>query len=349
MGPTNETIDGPPIRLAAVGLDHIHVLAQVAALVGAGAELAAIHPPSGPLAPLLIRAYPDAAAVADLRSILEDERIDVLVTAAVPDERADLAIAAMRHGKDVLCDKPGAVTLEQLERIRVAWRETGRQWSVFFSERVESAATLRAVELVEGGAIGRPIQTLGVGPHRLGLLGRPPWFFDPARSGGILADLASHQVDQFLVFTGARNVEIASATVANQAHPEHPLFEDFGEVLLRGDDRVTGYARVDWFTPDGLPSWGDVRLTILGTEGTIEVRKNLDLAGREGAEHLFLVDREGVRHIPCAGAPKPFARDWLRDVRRRTQTALPVEHCLRASEIAVRAQQQAKRLRVEPA
>ena len=59
--------------------------------------------------------------------------------------------------------------------------------------------------------------------------------------------------------------------------------------------------RVDWFTPDGLPTWGDGRLTILGTEGTIELRKYVDIAGRPGGDHLFLVDKKGVRHIDCSG------------------------------------------------
>ena len=58
---------------------------------------------------------------------------------------------------------------------------------------------------------------------------------------------------------------------------------------------------MDWFTPDGLPTWGDGRLTILGTEGTIELRKYLDIAGRPGTDHLFLVDKAGTRHIDASG------------------------------------------------
>ena len=63
-------------------------------------------------------------------------------------------------------------------------------------------------------------------------------------------------------------------------------------MLLRTGD-VTGYIRVDWFTPEGLPDWGDGRLTILGTEGYIELRKYIDIGGAPGIDHLFLVDAQG--------------------------------------------------------
>ena len=70
--------------------------------------------------------------------------------------------------------------------------------------------------------------------------------------------------------------------------------------MLRGD-RGTGYIRVDWFTPDGLSTWGDGRLTILGTDGFIEIRKNVDIGGRPGGSHLFLVDQKDTRYIDCQG------------------------------------------------
>jgi predicted dehydrogenase len=335
--------DEAGVRFAAVGLDHLHVFSQVHALVEAGGELAAIVPGDAPVAELVGRAHPGAARDRSWEEVLDDESIQVIVSAAVPDQRCELAVAAMERGKDVLVDKPGAVNLEQLERLQRVQAATGRHWAVFFSERIESPATVHALDLVRSGAIGRPVQTLGVGPHRLGG-GRPDWFYDPARSGGILGDIASHQVDQFLVFTGEEDAVVERAFTANYANPEQPAFEDFGELVLRGR-RATGYARVDWFTPDGLPTWGDVRLTVLGTEGTLEVRKNVDLAGREGAEHLFVVDAQGVRHVDCRAMPRPFGVDWLRDVRDDTDLALPTAHCLRATGIALRAQEMALALR----
>ncbi len=335
----------PRVRFAALGVDHIHAFSMATTLVRAGGELAAYH--GGALAESFGKAFPDARAARDAREILEDASIALVVCAAVPDERAREAAAAMRHGKDVLVDKPGAVTLAELAGLRAVQRETGRQWTVYFSERLENAATVRAIDLVRAGAIGRPLHVESLGPHRLGLVPRPDWFWDRARSGGILADLGSHAVDQLLVLTGAASAEPLAAVVANHGQPERPGFEDLGEMLLRAGE-ATGYARVDWWTPKGLPTWGDLRLFVVGSQGTLEVRKNCDPAGREGASHLFVADGEGVRHVDCGRDPLRFGRTFLSDVVERTQRALPSAHCFAASEAALRAQAAARRLAGAP-
>jgi predicted dehydrogenase len=188
----------------------------------------------------------------------------------------------MRHGKDVMLDKPGATSLEQLAELRQAQSETGRILSICYSEHYRQRATVEAGRLVQAGAIGRVIQTIGLGPHRLGLNPRPAWFFERAKYGGILCDIGSHQVEQFLFFTGSTEAEVVTSQVGNFAHPDTPELEDFGDMLLRSP-AATGYVRVDWFTPDGLGTWGDGRLTILGTEGTIELRKYVDIAGGPAA------------------------------------------------------------------
>lgn len=335
--------DPPPVRFAAIGIDHLHAVEQVAMLLQAGAEFAAWYGSGDDLSPLFEKGFPQARRASDRRAILEDPSIALVICAAIPERRAELATLAMRHGKDVLVDKPGAVRLEELEELRAVQRETGRLWTVFFSERLGSRATVEAVELVHSGAIGRPLQTVGLGPHQVGLAPRPEWFWQPRRAGGILADLATHQIDQFLVVTGSEEVEIASAQVANYSHPEKPEFEDFGDLLLRAPT-ATGYARVDWYTPAGFGTWGDGRLFILGSEGAIEVRKNCDLAGREGGEHLFLVDGERTRYVECGEVPLPFAPALLRDVVERSETAMPQAHAFRVTEIALRAQGEAARL-----
>jgi predicted dehydrogenase len=249
----------------------------------------------------------------------------------------------MRHGKDYMSDKPGFTTLEQLAEARQVQAETQRIYSICYSERFENAATVKAGELVKSGAIGRVIQTIGLGPHRANLPSRPEWFFRREAFGGILADIASHQADQFLFFTGSTSAEIVAAQVANYQHPEYPELEDFGDLTMRGDGG-TGYIRVDWFTPNGLAAWGDTRLTILGTEGYIEVRKNIDVAGRPGANHLFLVDHQGTRYMDCNDVPLPYGPQLVSDIINRTETAMTQEHCFLAAELVLRAQAQATRL-----
>ena len=280
-------------------------------------------------------------------SLLRDPSIDLIVTAAVPDRRSTIAVEALTNGKDVVADKPGCVTLEQLDEIEKAVAQSGRFWSVTFSERFEVRCAIRAGQLVREGRIGQVVQTLGLGPHRegdrahlAGGEGRPEWFYDRDRTGGIITDIASHQIDQFLWFTGSTTAEVVASTAANYTHPDAPSMQDFGEVLLRSDT-AHGYIRVDWYTPQGLPTWGDGRLMILGSEGYLELRKYVDIAGRPGRDHLFVVDADGTEHIDCSDAALTYYPDLVSDVRNRTTTACPQEHTFEVMRLAILAQGQA--------
>jgi predicted dehydrogenase len=334
----------PPLKFAAIGLDHRHIYHQVGRLLDLGAICKGYHARDSAV-PLdgFVRRFPDLPRVRDVRALLEDPEIRLIVTAGIPSERAGIALEAMRHGKDVMVDKPGVITKAQLAEVMDLQRRTGRIWSVNFSERFEVPAMTRATELVRSGAIGRVVQTAGFGPHRLNRHLRPDWFFKPAEAGGILADIGSHQIDQFLHFTGSTDAKIVASAVANYANPEDPEFEDFGEILLRSD-RGNGYIRVDWYTPDGLPTWGDGRCTILGTEGYIELRKYVDIAGRDGTDHLFLVDRDATRYVDCRDAPLPYYERLIADVLERTETAMPQAHCFKVCALALEAQAKAVRL-----
>lgn len=330
----------PRIRFAVIGMNHAHIYGQVDATVRGGGQLVSFCATEPELAAEFAQRYPNAKQARDERAILEDLSIQLVVSAIVPDERAPLGIRVMQHGKDFLADKPGITTLEQLRDVRRAQAATKRIYSIMYSERFENAATVRAGELVQSGAIGKVVQTIGLGPHRIHPPDRPEWFWNPRRYGGIICDIGSHQFDQFLFFTGSTSGEIVASQVRNVRHPEHPAFQDFGDVMVRGNGG-TGYIRLDWFTPDGLPTWGDTRVTILGTDGYIEIRKNVDIGGKDGGNHLFLVDGKGVRHIDCNDVPLPFGRQLVDDVLDRTETAMTQAHCFLTTELALIAQQKA--------
>jgi predicted dehydrogenase len=325
------------IRFAVIGINHNHIFGQVDALLGAGAEFVSFFAREDELAAPFAERYPQARRVDDARRILENDSIAVVLSAAIPKDRARIGIEAMRRGKDYMVDKPGMITPEELVEVRRVQKETGRIYSIFYSEHFSSRVTNKAGELIRAGAIGKVVNTLGLGPHRLNAPIRPSWFFEREAYGGILTDIASHQCEQFLFFTGAKDAEVTYAMVANRNNPQMPGLQDFGEMTLRTAD-ATGYIRVDWFTPDGLPIWGDGRVMIVGTEGTIEMRKYIDIAGREGKDHLFLVDRTGMRHLDCSNEDLPYGRDFLNDVRDRTETAMGQEHCFKAMELTLRAQ-----------
>jgi predicted dehydrogenase len=333
----------PSIKFAAIGLNHNHIYGQTKALLDAGAELVAVHADEDDLASAYAAVYPQARRVLDMRAILDDRSIQMVVCAITPDVRAKMAIEIMRAGKDVMVDKPGVITLDELAEVRRVQAETKRIFSVCYSERFETRATAKASVLVAAGAIGRVVQTVGLGPHALNNNPRPDWFYQRKRYGGVLCDIAAHQCDQFLHFTGSTTAEVVASHVANYANPETPELEDFGEVLLRGNGG-TGYIRVDWYTPKGLGTWGDGRLTILGTEGYIELRKYIDITGRPGGDHLFLVDQKGTRHIDCSAEPLPYGPNLIADSLNRTETAMSQAHCFLATELALKAEAMARKL-----
>ena len=338
-----------PVRFAAVGLDHAHAFGQIAGLLRQGCELVGLasDDADAAVAQATRERWPEVPWSTDAQALLTDPSIDVIVTAATPDRRAPIAITALHNGKDVVADKPGCISLDQLDELEKAVAESGRFWSVTFSERFEVRSAVKAGELVRAGRIGRVVQTLGLGPHRegdrahlAGGQGRPEWFYDRGRTGGIITDIASHQIDQFLYYTGSSTAEVVSSTVANYTHPELPRMQDFGDLTLRSEN-AQGYVRVDWYTPQGLPTWGDGRLMILGTEGYIELRKYVDIAGRPGGDHLFVVDGESTEYVDCSDVDLPYYPALVHDVRQRTETACPQRHTFEVMRLAITAQQSA--------
>ena len=325
------------INFAVIGIHHGHIFGQTDALLAAGATLVSYYSTPSPLTAEFARKYPQSKAVRSEAEILYDQSIHMVVSADIPCERAALGVRVMQHGKDYMSDKPGFTTLAQLGEVRRVQATTQRIYSICYSERLENKASVKAGELIAAGEIGRVIQTIGLGPHRPNLPSRPTWFFEREKYGGILCDIASHQFDQFLYFTGSTQAEIIAAQVGNLNHPQYSELQDFGDAMVRGNGGI-GYLRVDWFTPDGLPVWGDGRLTIMGTDGYMELRKYIDLEGRPGGSHLFVVNKQGVRYVDCSTVELPYGRNLVADVLNRTETAMSQTHCFLASELALTAQ-----------
>ena len=333
----------PKIKFGVVGINHGHINSQVEAVIRGGGELVSMFAKEPDLTAAFVKRFPQVKVARNEAEVLEDKSLQLVVSAAIPDERAPLGVRVMKHGKDYMVDKPGITTLEQLAEVRKVQAATKRIYSIMYSERLENRATVKAGELVQAGAIGRVLQTIGIGPHRTNLKTRPAWFFERERYGGILCDIASHQADQFLFFTGSTSADVVASQVGNLNHPQYPGLEDFGDMMLRGN-RGTGYVRVDWFTPNGLSTWGDGRLTILGTDGFIEIRKNVDITKRPEGNNLYLVDQKETRFIDCQKVELPYGEQLVQDILNRTETAMPQAHCFLATELVLKAQKQAQRV-----
>lgn len=332
----------PRIRFSVIGINHGHINSLAETVMNAGGEFVSFYAKEPDLSADFAKRFPQAKVARSVDEILNDKSIHLVVSAAIASERAPLGIEVMRHGKDFLADKPGILTLDQLKEVRKVQKETNRIYAILYGERLENKSTMKAAELIKQGAIGKVIQTIGLGPHRLNASSRPAWFFNKKQYGGILVDLATHQCDQFLYFTGSTKAEIVASQVGNFNHPQYQM-EDFGDAMVKGDGG-TGYMRVDWFTPDSLSTYGDARLTILGTEGYIEIRKNVDLAGRKGGNHLFVVNNKETRYVESDDVELTYGKLLVDDVLNRTETAMTQAHAFLTAELSIRAQTQAKNI-----
>jgi predicted dehydrogenase len=330
---------------AAVALDHGHIYGQCNGLIEAGGELRYVYDPDPAKVESFLQAFPGVEAAKSLDEVLEHPDIKLVAAAAVPNERGPLGLRVMAAAKDYFTDKAPFTSLAQLEAARKKVEETGQKYLVYYSERLHVECAVFAGDLVKDGAIGRVIQVLGLGPHRLTAPSRPRWFFERDKYGGILCDIGSHQIEQFLFYSGANDAEVRSAAVANYNHPQYPELEDFGEASLVADNGCSNYLRVDWFTPDGLGTWGDGRTIILGTEGYIELRKYIDVGREREGDQLYLVNGEGERHLSLHGkVGYPFFGQLILDCLNRSEQAMTQSHAFKAAELALTAQKMAQRL-----
>jgi predicted dehydrogenase len=337
------------IKFSVCGMSHDHIYGMIGAVQRGGGVLVSAWGGEADKIAAFKKRFPDVKIVTTQDEIINDPSTQLVLSSQIANERARIGIRAMKHGKDFLSDKPGITTLEDLASVRKTIAETKKIYAIMYSELLEVKAAIKAGELVQSGAIGRVIQTINIAPHQIqqgqgdagGGSGRPEWFWNPVQFGGILCDIGSHQVDQFLFYTGSTEAEIVESQIANVNHPTRPKFQDFGDMILRGN-RGLGYVRLDWFTPDGLGTWGDGRLFILGTQGYIEVRKYINVAVGKQGNNLFLVDQKQSRYIDCNNLTLPFGPQFVSDIIHRTHVAQDQTQCLLAAELVIRAQMQAK-------
>lgn len=327
---------------AAAYLDHGHIYGQTNGLLDAGGTLKYVFDPDPSKVESFVAKYPEVQVAENFGQILNDADIHLVTAAAIPSRRSSIGIDVMRAGKDYFTDKSPFTTMDQLNKVKSVIQETGCKYAVYYAERLHNEAAWQAGELIKEGAVGRVLQVINLAPHRLAKESRPDWFFDKSCYGGIITDIGSHQVEQFLSYADCRDATINFARTDNLANPDKPGLEDFGELSLTGDNNTSFYMRVDWFTPEGLRTWGDGRTFIVGTDGTIEVRKYIDVARQAPASKIFFVNEQEESEIDCIEKTGfPFFGNLILDVLNRTETAMTQAHILKAAEICLLAQEMA--------
>ncbi len=343
IGKPSPVVGKGEFLFAAIGLDHGHIHGMCNGLCEAGATLKYVYDPDPAKVADFCRRHPGVAVAESEEQILSDPAIRLVASAAVTSERCALGMRVIDAGKDYFTDKAPFTTLAQLSVARMKTARTGRKYMVYFGERLHSEAAVYAGQLIKSGAIGRVVQVIGLGPHRLNAPSRPDWFFKKEKYGGILCDIGSHQVEQFLYYANETEARVVRSQIGNFAHPEYPELDDFGDAVIVGGSGATQYFRVDWFTPDGLRTWGDGRSIILGTDGYIELRKYINICTDDGGDQVFLVDGHGEHKFSVRGkVGYPFFGELILDCINRTENAMTQAHAFLAAELALRAQADAE-------
>jgi len=346
QGKPSPVVKSGEFAFAAAHLDHGHIYGQTNGLLEAGADLTWVYDPDPVKVDAFIKRYPQAKRARSLDEILQDPAVHLVAAAAVPCDRGPIGCKVMEAGKDYFTDKTPFTSLDQLDQAKAVVARTGRKYAVYFSERLHVESAMYATDLIRQGAIGRVIQVLGLGPHRIGPKeGRPAWFYERAKYGGILCDIGSHQFEQYLTFSGATDATVTQAAVGNFNNPDTPELEDFGEASLLGNNGTSNYIRVDWFTPKGLSTWGDGRMVIMGTKGYIELRKYLDVGRDPKGDNVYIVDETGERYLNVAGQVGfRYFGELILDCLGRTEKAMTQAHTFKAAELCIRAQSAARRI-----
>lgn len=348
QGNVNKVVEKGEFFFAAIGLDHGHIYGMCNGLIEAGGELVSVYDPDPEKVKKFCAIYPEVTAASSEQEILENPEIKLVASANIPSERGPLGLNVLDHGKHYFADKPAFTKKEQVQQAEQKTKETGLKWGIYYSERLHVESAIFAGKLIEEGAIGNVVQVIGTGPHRANASNRPDWFFDPERFGGILCDIGSHQIEQFLHYTNAKDAKVLHSKVGNYTFKDHPNFQDFGDATLVADNGATFYFRVDWLTPDGLGTWGDGRVLILGTEGYIEVRKYIDIGQSSSSNNLYLVNQEGEKHFQLSGKVGfPFFGAFILDCLNGTENAMTQEHAFKAATLCIEAQEQAIQIEIE--
>lgn len=324
------------------GLDHGHIGGMCNGLEEAGAEIGFVYDPDPAKVATFVKKFPTAKPVASREELMEKPEVKMIASAAIPDERCSIGLDALAHGKHYFADKPPMTTQAQVDAARAAVKKYSRRWFCYYAERLHVEAAIYAGQLIREGAIGDVVYVKGWGPHRPSLPTRPDWFFQKKRYGGILTDIGSHQLEQALFYTGAKDARLVSSRIGNLHHKNTPEFEDYGDATFITDTGVPCYISVDWFTPDGLSAWGDGRMFIGGTKGYIELRKYVDIARDDTPDHVYLVDGTGEHLFDVHGkVGYPFFGQMVRDCLDGTDTAMDQEHIFRTIELAIEAEEKA--------
>lgn len=295
------------MKYGILGAAHGHVFTFVEHMAKAGWELDCILQDQEENSRQLSEKY-GVPLVDGVTSVL-DRGIAVAECFCPPVERIERIRACAEQGIHVMSDKPLVIDEEGLRSLEDILQKGKIQVGALFTLRFQPS--VRALkDLLEQGRLGRLISVEILNPHKLTPSKRPEWHFLPEQAGGVAADLLTHSVDLFHWLSNRTEVLDYNSFITKSILPEKPDFYDFASAMLRTEDGISGYFRVDWHMPQAHWNWGDVRIFCVGSDGCAELRASGDPLNKR--EMLILYSQnEETKEIPFLDYEEDETSDFL--------------------------------------
>ncbi len=267
------------------------------------------------------------AVYADWKQMIDEVKPDVAAVDGPFDLHAEMATYALERGIHVFCEKPIALTLEDLDKIVAAQKKSGAQILSMVGLRYQPDFQY-ALKLVREGAIGKVKLVKAQKSYRFGK--RPEYYKSRAAYGGTIPWVGSHALDWIMAFSGSSfdSVYATQTTEDNFGYGELEIACQCMFVMKNG---VQAQASIDYLRPAAAPSHGDDRVRVAGTEGVLEVI----------GDQIILIDKDGKREIPVPTPERKLFSDFVNSLSGKGSCMVSVDEtfeltraCLLARESA---------------
>ncbi|HQE93751.1 MAG TPA: Gfo/Idh/MocA family oxidoreductase [Anaerolineae bacterium] len=279
----------------------------------------------------------------DYRQMLDQLQPDVVSVCGPFELHAEMAAEALRRGIHVICEKPVALTLEQLAMLRTVytaartkfqgWYAGGLHFAAFMNLRYDPAF-YTAWRAVRDGAIGKVRLINTQKSYKLGH--REAYYQDRATYGGTIPWVGVHAFDWIYWFSGETFTSVY-ATHSAQDNQGNGSMEMSALCHVTLSHEVFASASIDFLRPATAPTHGDDRVRVMGTAGAIEVRG--------GQVYLINATTEGEVELPVACERQLF-QDFVEHIEGQTTALLSADDVFAVTEACLLARQSADEGRV---
>jgi UDP-N-acetylglucosamine 3-dehydrogenase len=266
----------------------------------------------------------------DYNKLLEQELDGVIVCSTNADHKNHVISAADAGCKHILCEKPIATTLDDAKAMIYRCKENKAELGIAFPCRY-IPAVINAKVAIDDASIGKILaaKTTNHGSMPGG------WFIVKEKSGGgAVMDHTPHVVDLLRWFMKSDPIEVY-AEIDNKFH--NMDIDDTGILTIQFDNGVFATLDTSWSRTKSYPTWGDVTMEIVGTEGVISVdgfAQDIDLYSdaNNSAQWVYWGDNMDLFLV----------KDFIASVRGEKPFSIKGEDGLKALEVALAAYESAK-------